>query len=293
MKKRFDSLTLTSNLSIGYLKKYSHIRICENVGYLFMPKSVDELGESIQFAAEQKMPVKYIGGASNILFGDCRNMILILENALPKLLDFSGNKAIVSANTNVNSLIMQAAKQGLGGLEFLSGIPAHIGGCLKMNAGAFGKEISSFVNRIKILTNDGLSKWLEKDELIWSYRKSSIENIILEAEIDFEVSSQPVTVNKIHNFIKERKCKQPLQLPNLGCIFKNPQGQSAGKLIEECGLKGKKVHDAQISLQHANFFINNGNATFSDMVELIRLTQDEVRKKLLVNLELEIEVIHA
>jgi UDP-N-acetylmuramate dehydrogenase len=293
MKKRFDNKTLTSNLSIGYLRNYSHMRICENVGYLLAPKSVDELAGNILFATDLGKPIMHIGGASNILFGNCENVVMIMDAMMPGRVEFNKTNVFVSANYNINLLIMKAAKLGLGGLEFLAGIPAHFGGLVKMNAGAWGKEISSFVKRVQILERSGTLRWLSQDDISWDYRSSSITDCIVAAELVLIPNNKDDIRSNVVKNIAKRNMTQPLQLPNLGCIFKNPSGFSAGKLIDECGLKGTKIGDAEISNKHANMFVNSGNATFSQMWKLIELAKKEVEKKWSIQLEMEIEVIHS
>jgi UDP-N-acetylmuramate dehydrogenase len=293
MKKIFDSSALNINLSIGYLKRYSHMQICENVGYLVAPKSVVDLVENIRLATDLKLPIIPIGGASNILFGNCQNQFLILDQALPRTVENHDTRLIVSSNWNINALILNAAKIGLGGLECLAGIPAHIGGLIKMNAGSFGKEMATFVKKVKCITKKGEEYWLTHSEINWGYRHSSIEDFILAAELQMVPMSQNEILTKVRENIDWRRTRQPLTMPNLGCIFKNPPNLSAGKLIDDCGLKEMSIGNAKISKEHANIFINTGNATFKDMFTLIHHTQNTVKDRFGVNLDLEIEVIHS
>jgi UDP-N-acetylmuramate dehydrogenase len=293
MKKRFDSSDLNSNLSTGYLRRYSHIKICKNAGYLLAPKTVGELRENLVFATAKKLPIIPIGGASNILFGNCEKYVLIMEHFLPRMLNKKDASIVVSTNQNINTVMIKATEFGFGGLEFLAGIPAHLSGLIKMNAGAFGKEISMFLKRVKILSPQNEVLWLDETEIEWGYRKSSIQGFILAAELGLQKQKKSDTLKKMKETIAFRKEKQPLTVPNLGCFFKNPEKYSAGKLIDDCGLKGLQINDAQISDKHANFFVNKGNATFYDMIALINKVKKEVKEMFEVDLQLEIEVIHS
>ena len=292
MKKKFDIENLNSIRSDGYFKDFSHIKIGNKVQYLFLPRSVSELVLIFDFASKNKLQIFPIGGGSNVLLGNVKNQVLFLDRKLPKMCEINSDGVVVSANFNVNSLINILKKNSLGGLEFLATIPAHIGGLIKMNAGAFGKNISEYLNWIEVLNKKGEIEIIPKDEIDFSYRKSSIKGYILKAAFRLERKSEVEIDSQINIFREIREETQPINFPNLGCIFKNPKGESAGKLIDECGLKGKKIGDAEISQKHANFIINKGNACFDDVNNLIKLIQRKVHEKIGIKLELEITVLN-
>ncbi|NQV19532.1 MAG: UDP-N-acetylmuramate dehydrogenase [Armatimonadetes bacterium] len=292
MNKKFDIEDLNSIRSDGYFKDFSHIKIGNKVQYLFLPRSVSDLALIFDFASKNKLPLFPIGGGSNVLLGNAKKRVLLMDYKLPKTFDVNSDEVVVSANFNLNSLINILKKNSLGGLEFLVTIPAHIGGLLKMNAGAFGKNISEYLKWIEVLNKKGEIEIIPKDKIEFSYRKSSIKDYILKAAFKFERKLEEEIDSQIKKFKKIRKDSQPINFPNLGCVFKNPKGESAGKLIDECGLKGEKIGDAEISEKHANFIINKGNASFEDVTNLIKLIQRKVYAKTGIELELEITVLN-
>lgn len=291
MKKKFDIEDLNSIRSVSYFKDFSHIKIGNKVKYLFIPRSVSDLVLIFDFASKNKLPLFPIGGGSNVLLGNAKNRILIIDHKLPKVFEIKSKEVVVSANFNVNSLINILKKNNLGGLEFLATIPAHIGGLLKMNAGAFSKNISEYLQWIEVFNKNGKAEIIQKDKIEFSYRKSSIKDYILKAAFKLEKKSEKEIDSQIKKIRRIREETQPINFPNLGCIFKNPKGESAGKLIDECGLKGKKIGEAELSQKHANFIINRGNASFEDVNNLIKLIQKKVYAKTGIKLELEITIL--
>ncbi len=292
MQKKIDIEDLNSIRSESYFKDFSHIKIGNKVQYLFLPRSISDLVSIFDFASNNKLTIFPIGGCSNVLLENAKNQVLFLDRKLPKICEINSDEVVVSANFNVNSLINILKKSNLGGLEFLATIPAHIGGLIKMNAGAFDKNISEYLKWIEVLNKKGESEIIPKDEIEFSYRKSSIKDYILKAAFKLERKSEEEVDSQVKIIRKIREETQPINFPNLGCIFRNPKGESAGKLIDECGLKGKKIGDAEISKKHANFIINRGNASFDDVKNLIKLIQAKVYAKTGFELELEITVLN-
>ena len=292
MNKKFDIDDLNSIRSESDFKDYSHIKIGNKVQYLFLPRSMSDLIIIFDFAFNNKLQIFPIGGGSNVLLGNAKKRVLLMDYKLPKTCDINSDEVVVSANYNINSLILKLKKNNLGGLEFLATIPAHIGGLIKMNAGAFGKNISEYLKWIEVLNKKGEIEIIPKEEIEFSYRKSSIINYILKAAFKLERKSEEKIDSQIKRFREIREETQPINFPNIGCIFKNPKGESAGKLIDECGLKEEKIGDAEISEKHANFIINKANACFEDVNNLIRLIQRKVFAKTGIELELEITVLN-
>jgi len=281
--KNIDSL-----LSKIDLKKLSHFKV-GSIADVYFPKDWDDLILLYKnFSAEEKFP---IGGGSNILFGDEHDKILISDKFMPKKIQIAENHVKVSSNYNINVFLMKMSEENLGGLEFLAGIPAHIGGLTFMNAGANQNEISEFIESVLVLDNSGNKKLYKKNEIDFSYRNSNIAGFILEINFKLIRDTKENIQNEIIANIEKRKISQPITKPNLGCFFKNPSGNSAGKLIDDLGLKGFQVRDAIISQKHANFIINNGNATFKDIIYLTELIKQKVIKRFNINLELEIKIV--
>lgn len=194
----------------------------------------------------------------------------------------------------LNKLSMELSKEGYTGLEWASGIPGSIGGSIYNNAGAYKGEIKDILSKVTVLINDKIKK-LTIDEMKFGYRTSIFKNnknmIILSCEMKLEKSN----VDEIMNLINERKEKriqsQPLDMPSCGSVFRNPEGLVAGKLIDDLGLKGYKIGDAKISEKHANFIVNDGNATYENIVSLIEFIKEQVKKEYNIDLILEQEII--
>jgi UDP-N-acetylmuramate dehydrogenase len=292
MEKVFDSKLLTSILSESSLKDYSNIRIGDKASYLFMPQSISDLSSIIVKANKADLEILPVGGASNILFGNVGDRVLILDRDLPMYYNIKENEVIVTSNHNISIFIDEMKKHNLGGLEFLAGIPAHIGGAVYMNAGAFGKNISDYIKWVEIVNVNGKREILTHDEISFSYRKTSINGFIIYVSFGLDQKPKNKISAEIKDIISKRHSRHPYDYPSLGSTFKNPENNYAGKLIEECDLKGTRIGDAEISRKHGNFIINKDNATFDDVMSLIELMKNEVYKKKGIKLELEIKVIN-
>ncbi|MBC8385953.1 MAG: UDP-N-acetylmuramate dehydrogenase [Candidatus Cloacimonetes bacterium] len=273
------------------LKEFSNIKIGEKAKYLFIPGSYAELQLLISRTGDLNKELIPLGGCSNILFGDVGDRILIMDQKLPTSYQIKNNEVIVTANYKLGSFISELQKHDLGGLEFLAGIPAHIGGAVFMNAGAFGSSISQFVNWVEMISSNGNVQKLPKRDIHFDYRNSTLNGFITKISFCLNKRSKKKLSSDLQNFIRERKKRHPANFPCLGSFFKNPEGNIAGKLIEECGLKGKKFGDAVVSPKHANFVINVGNATFQNVMDLIKLCRQTVLAQTGIDLKLEIKVI--
>ncbi|MFO7895383.1 MAG: UDP-N-acetylmuramate dehydrogenase [Candidatus Cloacimonadales bacterium] len=256
-----------------------------------MPESVSDLAKLIFHLSEAALDFLPLGAGSNLLLGKVENCYLISDKQLPRSLQIEENEIVVSANFNINALIHALLRYDLGGLSFLSGIPAHLGGLVKMNAGAYGASIGDFVKWVKLIDKSGRSQQLDAEQICFSYRSSKLSGFIYEICLRLEPVAQIAEKEKVLARIDQRRKSQPLNYPNLGCFFKNPPDESAGRLIDECGLKGCQIGGASVSEKHANFIINRDNATFGDTRKLMNLVKNEVYNKFKIKLEEEIEVI--
>jgi len=278
---------LTTNLT-----DWSHIKIGSICKNFFLPSNILQLRSAILFSVDNSLSIIPLAGGSNMLFGNTSNYALISDQKLPSYWKRSQNKIIVSGNYNITRFIMEIARMDFGGFEFLAGIPAHIAGLIKMNAGAYGKQISDFIQSVMIIDNSGDQHLLPVDQIEFDYRHSSIEGYITEIVLIPQNKSEKNILNDIKKIIELRKTKQPLHLPNLGSVFKNPDQYAAGYLLEKAGLKGMRVGDAAFSDLHANFMVNLGQASFNNAKNLIDLAKKRVKNSFNVELELEIEVIN-
>jgi len=291
-EKMFDSKMLNSFVIKSSLYKYSNMKIGGKATYLFAPQSFSDLSMIIKEARRNNMNILPVGGGSNILFGNVGNRVIILDAELPKIFEVNGDIIVVSANMKISSIIDAALKYELGGIEFLSGIPAHIGGATKMNAGAFEKSIHQYIKWIEYIDKDGVMKKVDTADLNIGYRKTSINGFIVNVALALEEKSKKQIIADKEFITSTRFARHPYNYPSLGSTFKNPPGKFAGALIEQCGLKGLQIGNAQISEKHANFIVNKGNAKFKDVFELINIVKKTVKEKKNINLELEVRVIN-
>ncbi len=271
------------------LKDFSHIRIGGTARAVLAPSSVEELRLIMPHLSEQGYLA--VGGASNLLFPDHYSGYILLDTNLPQEVTYSRGVANVTANVNVNGMLMKLARENAGGFEFLAGIPAHLGGVVKMNAGAYGKSIQTLIHSVEILDANGKRDIISADRVKFGYRTSSIREYLLSINLLPEEMDRVEIRRQVDQLIAKRRESQPLSMPNLGCIFKNPPYESAGRLIDECGLKGKRIGGAMVSEVHANFIVNTGDASYSDVLNLIDHIREVVLREREIDLELEIEVV--
>ena len=276
------------NLPKNKLKLACHttIKIGGEAKEFFLAGSLPELKEVAQ---RYKFDFYLLGGGSNLLVADSG-----VSKPVAKLcgkfdfIDHAGTDLEVGAATPFARLVKYCEKNLLGGLENLAGIPASVGGMLVMNASAYQRAISDYLTEVEVFDRTKKVRWLKRKKIDFAYRDSSLkDSIVLRAR--FKLREDRFVREKIADFIKARFAMQDYAHPSCGCILKNPQGFSAGYLIDSCGLKGSRKNDAQISLKHANFIINLGKATCKDVEYLIHKARGEVNKKF--NIILEEEVI--
>ena len=236
----------------------------------------------------------FLGNGTNVLVHDegFDGTIIKLKSMTPEI---NGETVSVSAGTSLAVLAQTAAEHSLSGLEFAHGIPGTVGGAVMMNAGAYGGEIKDVLKSTVYCTPDGQIHTLNAQEHEFGYRSSFFkkhpEYLILGSEFVLTKSVQSEIKDKMAEFARRRRESQPLDKPSAGSTFKRPEGYFAGKLIEDCGLKGYSVGGAQVSAKHAGFVINTGNATYADVMELIEYIQKNVFERYGVMLEREVKIL--
>lgn len=260
---------------------------------VFWPESEEEVRLVKLQAQKEKISIRLFGRGSNILFPDeGLSGITLITTSLDKL---TWNEEHVSAGAGyaLARLAQEAGNRGLTGLEFARGIPGTVGGALVMNAGAHGGEIQDILEQVKILTTDGEIQRLGRDEIQFGYRECSLQGKawVLEGTFCLKRGDADSIQSVMRENLAKRKMAQPLELPNAGSVFQNPPGDSAGRLIEQAGWKGKGIGGAQVSPKHANFIVNIGNATAGDILSLIREIQKDVHQKFGVKLKTEVQYI--
>jgi UDP-N-acetylmuramate dehydrogenase len=237
---------------------------------------------------------KFLGGGSNLLVADGELPWVCLQLAAPKPeVRIEGSCAYVHAAADLGGTVTFCAKQNLGGMEGLIGVPGTVGGALRMNAGAYGMQIGSFVREVQVFRGArGVIETLRGEQISFEYRHTSFAPDDIMLAVKLELISKPYAeiLQGIRVCNQKRRASQPLNQKSAGCIFKNPPGASAGRMIDELGLKGFRVGDAAVSDKHANFFINAGRASCAEMRALIERVRERVRATYGVELDEEVIV---
>jgi UDP-N-acetylmuramate dehydrogenase len=243
------------------------------------------------------IPHKFLGGGSNLLVGDGELPWVMLQLVGPEPdVVLEGNLAHVDAAADLGRTVTFCAKNDLGGMEGLIGVPGTVGGALRMNAGAYGMQIGSYVREVKLYrAAERKIEFLRGHQISFEYRHTSFAPDDMMLSVTLELPSKPFKeiLQGIRICNEKRRTSQPLGQKSAGCIFKNPAGASAGRMIDELGLKGHAVGDARVSDRHANFFVNAGKASAKDMLALIADVRGRVQKAFGVELENEVVVWNA
>jgi UDP-N-acetylmuramate dehydrogenase len=233
-----------------------------------------------------------LGGGTNVLFSDdgYRGIVISLTGRLKKIV-VNGEEIFCGGGALLSSVLNTALKNNLIGLEFVSGIPGSVGGAVYGNAGLRDKWIDSVIKKVGVYT-DSKKVWLKREQIDFSYRKSSLENsVISDVCFSLKKAAENDSLATVFKSVQRRLKNQPLSFPNAGSIFKNPKGFSVGKFIEEIGLKGVSVGGAQISEIHGNFIVNIERASAKDVLALISLIEEKIYKQFSIKLETEIKII--
>jgi len=243
------------------------------------------------------VPHKFLGGGSNLLVvdGELPFVVLQLVKGEPEI-SLDGNVATVDAAADLGRTVTFCAKNNLGGMEGLIGVPGTVGGALRMNAGAYGIQIGSYVREVKVYrAAERKIEILRGEQISFEYRHTSFapDDMMLAVKLELPSKPYPEILQGIRICNEKRRSSQPLGQKSAGCIFKNPPGGSAGRMIDELGLKGFSHGDARVSERHANFFVNAGQASAADMLALIADVRERVQRAYGVTLENEVVVWNA
>ncbi len=277
------------------MNRHTSWKIGGPADFFIEPSGVEELKRALIFADENGIPVTIIGAGTNLLVRDAGIEGIVIKISV----GFSSidiDKDIISAESGVklNRIALCARDSGIGGLEFLSGIPGTVGGAVVMNAGAYGVSLSDIIIRVFCLDFEGNEYTYKADQLNWGYRKSIFQEkdlIVTKVFLKGEEKDESLIAEDMEKIINKRREKQPLEYPSAGSVFKNPSGSYAGKLIQESQCQGLQIGDAQVSLKHANFIVNHGNATASQVLSLIELVKERVKIRTGFSLETEINIL--
>ncbi|MBP5158898.1 MAG: UDP-N-acetylmuramate dehydrogenase [Lachnospiraceae bacterium] len=272
------------------LADYTSFKIGGPARFFALPSSVEELALVIRECRKNSLDFFVIGNGTNLLVSDegydgCVICTRALKTDTSLTEREDGLEAVLSAGESLSKKAKEISKMGYEGFEFATGIPGSVGGAVVMNAGAYGGEIKDCIKSVEVLFEDGRIGTLKAEELSLGYRHSVFQDedherdIVLTARFDLKKGNPGTILFKVDQQLRARRDRQPIEYPSAGSVFKRPEGNYAGKLIQEAGLMGMKVGGAAVSEKHANFIINEGTATAADVAELI----DKVRERVYEN----------
>lgn len=274
------------------MERYTWMRVGGKADFYMEPADREDLITLVRFLRGAGVPFMLLGRGSNVLVSDAgiRGAVLNIETCLNEVRTEEG-RVVAEAGARLTKFVDYCVTQGLAGVEMLAGIPGTVGGAVVMNAGAHGGETADHLVDVEVVRGNAVL-WVAKADGGFGYRRSGFgSDVILSARFDLPNGNAEELARKRRELILRRNQTQPLELPNLGSMFKNPEGTFAAKLIEEAGLKGMRFGGAQVSEKHANFMVNRGSATASDLLQLIRTVRAKVKERSGIALELEVKLV--
>ena len=275
------------------MKNHTSFKIGGNADLYVTAGEVAEIKSLISFSQKNDIPLTVVGNGTNILVKDNGIRGITLKPNL-KGIDIEKNLVTVAAGESLIRVSNYCAQNGLTGLEFACGIPGTIGGAIKMNAGAYGSEMSNVVYQTTYIDSNGELHTIKKDEHEFGYRESIFFNkkfIIVESKLILDYDNKEKILATMNENNENRKLKQPISMPSAGSSFKRGNGFITAKLIDDAGLKGYSIGDAEVSTKHAGFIVNKGNATANDVLKLIDYIKEKVKHEFDVDIELEIQIM--
>ncbi len=300
LKEIFDSGVFKGEIKFDEpMSAHTSLRIGGPVDIMVFPEDPLSLKNVLLAAKKENIPVFVFGAGTNLLVGDGKIEGIAISLKAFRSIEFTretdDNNVVLYAGSGVPlaMLINFARKYGYSGIEALAGIPGYVGGAVFMNAGSFGMEIKDVIASVAIMNMHGEIVIMDKDKLEFSYRSSNFPegSIILSANIILK-KDDPVEVEKrTKEFLRRKKAAQPLGELSAGCVFKNPGGDAAGRLIDAAGCKGMRTGDVEVSRVHANYFINKGGATCKDFIELMEAVKVKVKEYSGIELEPEVKIV--
>ena len=294
IRKKFNENDILINEPMS---KHTTFKIGGNADIFIKANTIEKIQYILKLSKNDNIPLFIIGNGSNLLVKDegIRGIVLKIELNDINIVDEDNKiKVIAGAGVKLAQLSQVLLKNSIQGFEFASGIPGTIGGAIRMNAGAYGKEMKDIVYKTIFLDYDGNLHTIFNEEHNFEYRNSRFskeKNIILETTFVLEKGNSDEIKEKMDEYSKQRREKQPIGIPNAGSTFKRGNDFITAKLIDDCGLKGYKIGGAEVSTIHAGFIVNTGNATSNDVIKLINYVKDKVYEKFNKEIQLEIEII--
>ncbi len=275
------------------LQKYTSFRTGGVAEIFVEPLGTSELKKVLQYCRGEQKKIFILGKGTNLLVGDdgVKGVVIHLGGINFKNVERNGRYVLSGAGVNLSKLIRTVALSGYGGLEVLAGIPGTVGGAVMMNAGGKYGDISDTINSLTTMAFDGSIIKHIREDVAFAYRGCNLsEQIVIDVEFQLNESKIEVVLEKMDEIYSEKQEKQPLGTFNAGSIFKNTSQYKAAELIDQANLKGFKVGGAIVSEVHANFIVNTGNATSTDILELIKIIKETIKKKYNVSLSEEIHI---
>ncbi len=276
------------------LSFHTALRIGGPADIFVIPQDLDDIRHALAFAHREQLPVNVLGGGNNLLVHDkgVHGVVLKIEGCLGRA-EFHGEEAVAGAGVSLSALIREAAALNLGGIETLVGIPATIGGALAMNAGTGDGHIGDFVSGVYFLHADGSIGEFKPNTSGFAYRAFEFppESVLVGCRLQFQRRPHADVQRDIKQRLKQKKSTQPLALASAGWVWRDPAGDSAARLIEKSGLKGKRMNGAEISAKHTNFIVNRGGASAAEVQALIDITRERVHAQFGITLELELRTL--
>jgi UDP-N-acetylmuramate dehydrogenase len=280
----FDALLRERSIPVRFdepLAPHTTLKVGGPADFFVEPRDEEQLAAAFRAARECDVPVRFLGSGANLLVRDEG-----VRGAVLRLTHFRRRDGLhVQAGYNLARLVKETVAEGLAGLECLAGVPASVGGAVRMNAGGRHGETAAAVRYVDVMTPAGDLRRLARDEVGFRYRSTRLDGAIVLAA-GFALAPDDGVRDRYESILADKKRAQPLGSPNAGCMFKNPPGGHAGRIIDACGLKGERVGNAHVSRKHANFIVNDGGATASDILGLV----DAIQRRVPAPLELEVLV---
>jgi UDP-N-acetylmuramate dehydrogenase len=279
------------------MSNYTTLRAGGCAEAVYRAGDLEGLKRMIAFLTEEKIPYLVMGKGSNLLVrdGGLNGVAIVLDGSLAAIEDSSetGPSVRAGAGLSLRRLVDFCTEKGLSGVEFMAGIPGTLGGAVAMNAGSWGREISEVIGVITVLTMKGKLEVRDRQELVFRYRELDLAagDIVVNATLNLGFDRPAAIKKRVASNLKQRKEKFPLDMASAGSVFKNPEGDHAGRLIDAAGLKETVIGGAMISPKHANFIINTGTSSASDIVALMDLAAARVRERFNIELVPELKVV--
>lgn len=269
------------------LSYHTSLRIGGPADVFIAPQTVDDIRHALSFAEREQLPLFVLGGGNSVLVtrAGVRGVVLKLDGCLSRA-QFYGEEAVAGAGMPLSALIREAAAQNLGGIECLAGIPASVGGALATNAGTADGKIGDLISAVYFLYPDGTLGELKRDTTASTYWTYELPEgaVVMGCRLELHRRPQNEIQRELQQRLRSKKAAQPLALASVGWVWKNPPGDTASRLIEKSGLRGRRIGGAEISEKDTNFIVNRGPATVDDVFALMQLTKERVQTKFKVTL---------